>query len=146
MNFSLYRDTPPLARWLIGIGGFLVIGLLAPNGCASVLNAPVPFAAWQVQVIQCLAYLLWGTGLIITAVVLQRREQQPPLFKQLRLWFGLLCFAILPDGAMLALQQSHVVSEGPVPAAIILLSIMGCLCCLSLGVYFWRQKRRMHMV
>ncbi len=130
-NFWLFRDIPPLALWFLSIGGVLSIGgTLLLNG-------------WYVYLTQGAAFTLWGIALIMTAMMQQRCEHQSALYRQPRLWFGLLFLVMLPDGAVLLLQESHVLPEGLVEEAIILGSVAGCLFCLALGVYFWWRKRRM---
>ncbi|GAC1473632.1 MAG: hypothetical protein PVS3B1_18360 [Ktedonobacteraceae bacterium] len=112
-NFWFFRNIPntPLgARWLMGIGCFFGIGLEALNGWAELRHVPAPLTTWQIYVAQGSASLLWGTALIITALARQRCEQQTIVFTQPSLWFGLLCFVILPDAAMLALQENHVLT------------------------------------
>ncbi|MEO6889570.1 MAG: hypothetical protein ABI456_09805 [Ktedonobacteraceae bacterium] len=80
----------------------------------------------------------------MTAITLQHREQQSALYTQPQLWFGLLFLAILPDTAVLLLQEIHVLPEGMIEAGIILASVIGCLSCLALGLYFsWRKQHRM---
>ena len=139
----LFRDMPPLARWLIGIGGVLWIGPSALDGWAELRHMPAPLAVWQVEVAGGAACLLWGIALIMRACMHHRRDPQSALYTQAGLWFGLLYLAILPNGAILILQECRVLPEGLLEGAIILVSLIVCLFCLVLGVYFWWRKRRL---
>lgn len=141
-GFWLVSDIPPVARWLLGIGGVLSIGSSALNGWAELRHVSVPLTAWQVETCGGLAFLLWGIALIMTALRLHRREPRSALYTQSWLWFGLLCLAILPNTAILVFYDLRAVPEGLVGGTIILSSLMASLFCLALGVYFWWQKRR----
>jgi hypothetical protein len=69
-------------------------------------------------------------------------DQQPFLYMQPCLWFGLLLFVIFPDTATLVLEENHVLPQGLIEGAIIMGSVIAALLCLGLGIYFWLQKRR----
>jgi hypothetical protein len=138
-----FDNMPPVARWLFFIAVFFSIVPPAVDGSAETLHGHPPLAIWQAYVTQGIAFLLWGIAFLITSVVLQRRKPQPSLFMQPSLWVGLLFLAVIPDGTMLALRDSHVLSEGPVTGSIILGSVIASLFCLVLAVYFWWRKRRL---
>jgi len=138
-----FRNMPPMALWLLFIGGGFSIIPPAVDGSAEMLHAHSPLAIWQAYVTQDIAFLLWGIAFLITSVALQRREPQPSFSMQPSLWVGLLSLALIPDGGMLALQDSHVLSEGPVTRSIILGSVIASLFCLVLAIYLWWRKRRL---
>ncbi len=120
-NVWPFRGAPPLALWLWGIGGVVIFGgMLFLHG-------------WYVYITQGVTFILWGMALIMTAITLQRREQQSALYTQPQFWFGLLFLAALPDAIVLLLQQSHALPEGIIGAGIILASVIACLSCLVLG-------------
>lgn len=138
-----FYNMPPLALWLFFLGAIFGIVPLAVNGFAEMLHGSSPLASWQTYVSQDIAFLFWGIAFLLTSVVLRRREPQPSLSLQPLLWVGLFFLALIPDGAMLALQSSHLLSEGPVTVGVILISIIASLCCLGLAVSFsWRKRRR----
>ena len=134
---------PPVARWLYFIGWIFGFAPSVLDRFVAMLHGYPSLAIERSFITQSIAFLLWGTAFLITSVVLQRHEPQPFLSMQPSLWVGLLCLALIPTGAILALQGNHALSEGPVTDSISLSSLIASFFCLVLAVYFWWRKHLM---
>ncbi|GCE20791.1 hypothetical protein [Dictyobacter kobayashii] len=133
-------DNTRLTRWLYIIAGILLFGPAIISGLAETLH--MVFLIWLNYFIQCVGFFCWGMASCIVARVQHRREPHIPIYTQPRLWFGLLGFALIPNGIILGLENSHVQAENIVLDAIIAVSVIAVLVCLILGVYFWWRKTR----
>jgi uncharacterized membrane protein len=138
-----FRNMPAGARWWFFIGVLISIVPSLMDGSAEMMRSHPPFATWQTIVTQAIAFLCWSIAFFITASTLQRRDPQPSLFMQPSLWVGLLFLTIIPDGAMLLLEDRHVLFEGLVTETVILGSLIATLFCAATAIFFWWRKRHL---
>ncbi|GHO89404.1 hypothetical protein [Dictyobacter formicarum] len=135
-------DNTRVTRWLYIIMAIFWLWPATLSGVIEALHMGDPFPNWLNYFLQCIGWFCWGLASLMVVIARHRRKPHVSVYTQPRLWFGLIGFTLIPDAAILGLENSHMLSASMIPDVIQSASVIASLICLIVALYFWVRNQR----